>query len=130
MITVLGSWAIHFTLILGRGVGGREGGGMEGWVSILFSRSRSTPIASWRYPGTLVPDEPLVPASGNIARSKRVASLRKMQNNSRSRQTTHYRAQTAKKVFFAFSGKNMSCVVSSCLLPPKNSRSAENKLAF
>lgn len=42
----------------GREVGG-GGGGFEGWASILFNRSRSTPISSWRYPGTLVPDKSL-----------------------------------------------------------------------
>ena len=37
---------------------GREVG-VEGWASILFNRSRSTPISSWRYHGTLVPDKSL-----------------------------------------------------------------------
>lgn len=34
------------------------GYGVEGWATILFGR-RSAPVASWRYPSTLVPDKPL-----------------------------------------------------------------------
>ena len=48
---------------LGRDVNAHTGTGVgwwvEGWASILFGRRWSTPIASWRYLSTLVPDNPL-----------------------------------------------------------------------